>query len=108
MRSVAVAAFGLTLAGCVGWRYQAGLANAPALNRPFDDADFAHDAIANGDESCPASGRAEDDRLFRRWPTCGGTIVPARVAPPPRPQTRRARPGPLALEHAEEVVVEPP
>jgi hypothetical protein len=88
-------ALALTLAGCPGWRYQGGLANAPGLNRPFDPEDFAHDAIANGDESCPKSGRPEDDRLFLRWPKCGGSIIPARPAAP-APTQRATRPGPLA------------
>jgi hypothetical protein len=94
MRSV-VAALALLLTGCSGWRYQAGLANAPGINRPWTDDDFRHDAIGNGDESCPASGRAEDDPLFHRWPKCGGSIFPVRSpSPPPRP--RPPRPGPLA------------
>lgn len=82
---VCAAAVSVALGGCAGWRYQAGLANAPGLNRPWDPDDFAHNAIANGDESCPSSGRAEDDRLFRRWPACGA---------PPRPVSHVPRPPP--------------
>ncbi len=86
-------------AGCVDWRFQAGLASAPALNShdswSVDDLAPAHDVIANGDQSCPASGRAEDDRLLHRWPPCGGgkwlpaglSLSPShhQEAPPPRP-----------------------
>jgi hypothetical protein len=77
-RLAGVAVVSVALAGCAGWRYQAGLANAPGINRPWTGEDFATDAISNGDRSCPSSGRAEDDRLFRRWPACGGSIFPSR------------------------------
>jgi len=39
----------------------------------------------SGDESCPRSGRPEDDRLFRRWPPCGGALTPTRRIAPPTP-----------------------
>jgi hypothetical protein len=77
-RLAGAAVVSVVLGGCAGWRYQAGLANAPGINRPWTGEDFAHDAISNGDQSCPSSGRAEDDRLFRRWPPCGGSIFPSR------------------------------
>jgi hypothetical protein len=88
-----LAALVLIVAGCADWRLQAGLANAPSLNRTWTDEDFRHDAIANGDESCPASGRAEDDPLVHRWPKCGASILPVRLPAPPHHPTR---PGPLA------------
>jgi len=76
---------GFACAGCHTFRFQAGLANVPSLNRPWTSEDFAHDVIANGDESCPRSGRPEDDRLSRRWPPCGGALTPTRRIAPPTP-----------------------
>jgi hypothetical protein len=84
-------------ADCGDFRFQAGLANVPAINRRWTDEDFAHNVIANGDESCPPSGRPEDDRFFSRWPPCASAAKPVltapRTAPPPLP---RRGPGPLA------------
>jgi hypothetical protein len=99
MRSLPVIALALALAGCEAFRFQAGLAQAPGINRRWTPEDFAHDVIANGDETCPRSGRAEDDSLFLRWPPCGGALSPPK--PPPRrspPPPPERRPGPRAQE----------
>lgn len=77
-----IAAAALALGGCE-YRLQPGLASVPSLNRVWTGDDFRHDVIANGDESCPASGRAEDDRLMRRWPPCGSSW-PVRSKAKPR------------------------
>ena len=58
------------LIGCHELRLQGGLVNVPAPNRDWTGADFAHDVIANGDESCPALSSGEQDRLAYRWPAC--------------------------------------
>jgi len=84
----------LVLVGCSGVRFQAGLANAPGINRSWTSEDFGHDVIANGDETCPASGRAEDDPLFHRWPPCGGTSGAIQLARPQR-AGEGTKPGPL-------------
>lgn len=65
-------------------RAEPGLSNAPGLNRPASEA-TDHDAIANGLESCPRSGRREDDPLKGRYPKCPESSL-TKKPPPPRPR----------------------
>lgn len=64
-----------------------GLSNAPLLNR-LPSEGLGEDAIANGPQSCPPSGRREDDPLKGRYPRCpeSGPIrrLPAKASPPTR------------------------
>lgn len=75
------------LAGCTEFRFQGGLASVSGINHPWTGEDFAHDVIANGDESCPRTGRPEDDRLWQRIPRCGGVRFDSLSRPSlPRPE----------------------
>jgi hypothetical protein len=67
-------------------RTEPGLSNAPGINRTASES-AGHDAVSNGLESCPPSGRREDDPLkgrFNRCPESGGvTKKPPRTPKPP-------------------------
>jgi hypothetical protein len=67
-----------------------GLANTRALN-PEPSEDLGHDAISDGPESCPRSGRAEDDPLKGRPTTCN-EVSPSEP-PPSFTDSRRSIPG---------------
>lgn len=96
---IAAIVAGGSLTACGDYRLQVGLANVTNLNQPWTPEDFDHDVISNGDESCPRSGRAEDDPLMRRFPPCGGSVIyfGDRAAPlPPRAPPPKVRRPPLA------------
>jgi hypothetical protein len=69
-------------------RTEPGLSNAPGINRTASES-TGHDAISNGLESCPPSGRREDDPLKGRINRCpeSGHIMkkPPRQPKPPPP-----------------------
>jgi hypothetical protein len=69
-------------------RAEPGLSNAPGINRsPSESA--GHDAISNSLESCPQSGRREDDPLKGRYPKCPESTLTKKPPPPsPRPQPK--------------------
>jgi hypothetical protein len=99
-REIGIAVMVVAMGGCGDYRFRGGLASVPSINRPWTDEDFAHDVIANGDQSCPRSGRSEEDRLFRRFPPCGGWKLEElrrmrRPPPPPPPAPTQGLP-PLA------------
>jgi hypothetical protein len=68
------------VAGC-GERVEAGLANAPSLqrqSRPRNE----HDVISNGPDSCPRS-QNDTDPLVNRTPPCGeAPSAPGSPTPP--------------------------
>jgi hypothetical protein len=67
-------------------RAEPGLSNAPGLNRSASEG-TDHDVISNGLESCPRSGRREDDPLKGRYPKCPESTLTKKPPPPsPRPQ----------------------
>ena len=98
-RGIGVVVLAVAMGGCGDYRFQGGLASVPSINRPWTSEDFAHDVIANGDESCPRSGRPEDDRLWRRFPPCGGIKLSplrrTRIPPRPPPAPAKGPPPPL-------------
>jgi hypothetical protein len=57
---------------------QGGLVNVPSPSRAWTVDDRGHDAIANGQESCPPSGSAKDDPMPMRSPKCPETASSAR------------------------------
>jgi hypothetical protein len=76
-----IAATALSLAAC-GERVEAGLANAPSMQRSSRPRS-GHDVIANGDESCPRSASGTDP-LVNRIPPCNEEGVDdAGTNPPP-------------------------
>lgn len=65
----------VSMALACGSQAQAGLANAPSIDRqPSSSGRIGdgrpHDAIANGHESCARGGEAQDDPLRGRIPPC--------------------------------------
>jgi hypothetical protein len=49
---------------------QAGLTNAPGINRPTWNEDRGRDAIANGPDSCTPPTEGKEQPLKNRWPKC--------------------------------------
>ena len=76
-----LAAFGAS--GCSG-NAKGGLANAPNINRPWDNNDRGRDVIANGPEACgPTRERPERSKL----PQCQETLpVKGPLAPLSNPK----------------------
>ena len=66
-------------------RAEPGLSNAPVLARPASEG-TGHDAVSTGLESCPPSGRREDDPLKHRITRCpeSGPLMkkPPKARPP--------------------------
>ncbi len=65
---VILAAAAFLLGAACGERFEAGLANAPSLDRQTRPR-RPHDVISNGQESCPQSA-ASADPLWNRVPPC--------------------------------------
>jgi hypothetical protein len=65
-------------------RGEPGLSNAPGINRTASES-TGHDAVSNGLESCPPSGKREDDPLKGRVVRCPES-GPITKKPPRQPQ----------------------
>lgn len=59
----------LSLIAACGSTFEAGLSNAPSINRASRPKDL-HDAISNGSESCGRDGLQGSDPLRHRAPPC--------------------------------------
>ncbi len=59
----------LALIAACGSSFEAGLSNAPSINRASRPKDL-HDAISNGPESCGRDGLRGSDPLRHRAPPC--------------------------------------
>src|SRR6185369_2804123 len=71
------AAFAVACSG----QSQGGLVNAPGPTRAWTPEDRGHDAIANGPESCPPTGKTKDDPMPQRVPKCPETANSAAPQP---------------------------
>ena len=74
--------------GACSGQSQGGLVNVPASNRTWTADDRGHDAIANGTESCPKSGKAKDDPIPDRTPKCPENGAAPPPPPPPKGQSK--------------------
>jgi hypothetical protein len=81
IRNTVTALVLLVAAGC-GERVEAGLANAPSLQRQSRPRG-AHDVISNGPDSCPRASN-DTDPLVNRTPPCDETLSAPGAATTPR------------------------